>query len=133
MSTAEVMKNNFEILDRIDWTDKSADMMINIGKHCKYEYCKTVDFLPFKCKFCEDDFCLEHRTTDGHECKKIISKVVLDDKPIIMEYKSRYVRCHNNIKGCTRLVDNTMLQLMISKCKKCNVISCADCRINHKC
>lgn len=41
-----------------------------IGSHCHYTYCHQLDFLPFRCGSCKYNFCLDHRTEDGHECPK---------------------------------------------------------------
>ncbi|KAL2267280.1 hypothetical protein VTJ83DRAFT_4557 [Remersonia thermophila] len=39
-----------------------------VGSHCQYAYCNQLDFLPFRCQSCNQTFCLEHRTEDGHAC-----------------------------------------------------------------
>jgi AN1-type zinc finger protein 1 len=39
-----------------------------IGKHCQYEYCNQLDFLPFLCQSCRKTFCLDHRTETSHKC-----------------------------------------------------------------
>lgn len=39
-----------------------------VGKHCQYEYCNQLDFLPFHCQSCGKDFCLDHRTESTHKC-----------------------------------------------------------------
>eukprot|EP01100_Stratorugosa_tubuloviscum_P013586 TRINITY_DN689_c1_g1_i1.p1 TRINITY_DN689_c1_g1~~TRINITY_DN689_c1_g1_i1.p1 ORF type:complete len:183 (-),score=67.87 TRINITY_DN689_c1_g1_i1:146-694(-) len=41
----------------------------NLGKHCEFEECQQLDFLPFKCNCCKKNFCLEHRTFESHNCK----------------------------------------------------------------
>jgi predicted nucleic acid binding AN1-type Zn finger protein len=40
--------------------------MEDIGAIC-FE-CKRQDFLPFQCKFCKEQFCINHRYTDQHAC-----------------------------------------------------------------
>jgi predicted nucleic acid binding AN1-type Zn finger protein len=40
----------------------------DLGEHCKAEGCNMKDFLPFKCKFCKMNFCLDHRTFEAHHC-----------------------------------------------------------------
>ena len=42
----------------------------NLGKHCFESTCRQKDFLPFECKFCKKDFCLDHRETSAHACPK---------------------------------------------------------------
>jgi AN1-type zinc finger protein 1 len=39
-----------------------------IGKHCQYEYCNQLDFLPFFCQSCKHTFCLDHRSETAHHC-----------------------------------------------------------------
>ncbi|KAG7027623.1 Zinc finger AN1 and C2H2 domain-containing stress-associated protein 11 [Cucurbita argyrosperma subsp. argyrosperma] len=42
----------------------------NLGKHCSFEDCKQIDFLPFTCDCCHQVFCLEHRSYNRHSCPK---------------------------------------------------------------
>ncbi|KAI8905500.1 AN1-type zinc finger protein 2B-like protein [Gorgonomyces haynaldii] len=48
----------------------------HLGKHCSQTNCHQLDFLPFKCYFCQQEFCLEHSkanpgtATNGHFCPK---------------------------------------------------------------
>ena len=39
-----------------------------IGRHCQYEYCGQLDFLPFRCESCRSTFCLDHRSETAHKC-----------------------------------------------------------------
>ncbi|KAI9158237.1 AN1-type zinc finger protein [Paramyrothecium foliicola] len=39
-----------------------------VGKHCQYDYCNQLDFLPFHCQSCKKTFCLDHRTESSHKC-----------------------------------------------------------------
>ncbi|KAK4070784.1 hypothetical protein H0G86_009009 [Trichoderma simmonsii] len=39
-----------------------------VGKHCQYEYCNQLDFLPFFCQSCTKTFCLDHRSESSHKC-----------------------------------------------------------------
>ncbi|KAL1962624.1 hypothetical protein VTN77DRAFT_9338 [Rasamsonia byssochlamydoides] len=39
-----------------------------IGRNCQYEFCRQLDFLPFRCESCRGTFCLEHRTETAHNC-----------------------------------------------------------------
>jgi len=39
-----------------------------VGKHCQYEYCNQLDFLPFLCQSCNKAYCLDHRTESSHKC-----------------------------------------------------------------
>ncbi|KMU91384.1 Zfand1 protein [Coccidioides immitis H538.4] len=40
----------------------------SIGKHCQFEYCHQLDFLPFRCESCKKTYCLDHRTETAHKC-----------------------------------------------------------------
>ncbi|EEH19586.1 hypothetical protein PABG_07790 [Paracoccidioides brasiliensis Pb03] len=40
----------------------------SIGKHCQFDYCHQLDFLPFRCESCKGTFCLDHRTETAHKC-----------------------------------------------------------------
>lgn len=42
----------------------------SIGRHCEFEFCHQLDFLPFRCESCRGTFCLEHRTENAHNCPK---------------------------------------------------------------
>ncbi|ROT42900.1 AN1-like zinc finger protein [Sodiomyces alkalinus F11] len=39
-----------------------------LGKHCEFDYCNQLDFLPFFCQSCRKTFCLDHRTEGAHNC-----------------------------------------------------------------
>ncbi|KAI1333010.1 AN1-like zinc finger protein [Xylariaceae sp. FL0255] len=40
-----------------------------IGKHCQYEYCNQLDFLPFICPSCKHTFCQDHFNEEKHKCE----------------------------------------------------------------
>ena len=40
------------------------------GTLCSQEGCRACDFLPFTCKFCQEDYCLEHRSKFKHSCRE---------------------------------------------------------------
>lgn len=40
----------------------------SIGRHCQFEYCNQLDFLPFRCESCRGTYCLDHRTEIAHRC-----------------------------------------------------------------
>ena len=119
--------------DKIDWSDPSTNILINVGKFCTYTDCKTLDFLPFNCKYCSNTFCLEHRTTTSHKCAKVVDNVITKSikDQVDQLAKPKFVRCYNS--KCDKLIENTMLNLMIAQCKKCGLNRCGNCRIYHKC
>lgn len=42
----------------------------SIGRHCQFEYCGQIDFLPFHCESCRRTFCLDHRSETAHKCPR---------------------------------------------------------------
>ncbi|OQD64387.1 hypothetical protein PENPOL_c007G00878 [Penicillium polonicum] len=42
----------------------------SLGRHCQYEYCGQLDFLPFRCESCRSTYCLDHRTETAHQCPR---------------------------------------------------------------
>ncbi|CAI4744079.1 ubiquitin-proteasome pathway [Saccharomyces cerevisiae] len=44
--------------------------MLDVGKHCAY--CRQLDFLPFHCSFCNEDFCSNHRLKEDHHCRWLL-------------------------------------------------------------
>ena len=40
----------------------------DLGARCSFTECKQHDFLPFKCECCSGTFCLDHRTSESHNC-----------------------------------------------------------------
>lgn len=116
----------------IDWTDKSSDMIMNVGKICEYELCKTLDFLPFECKLCKKSFCIEHRLPISHECTKYIDiNFTFKDAPIKITNKPKYIQC--KINNCKNVVENNTISLILAKCNKCNKIRCGTCRTKKIC
>lgn len=60
-----------------------------IGKHCALPTCHQKDFLPFKCDYCHESYCLEHRAYSSHGCDGGLSKDVTSaDCPL----------CHKTIR-----------------------------------
>ncbi|KAJ5473312.1 hypothetical protein N7475_002878 [Penicillium sp. IBT 31633x] len=41
-----------------------------LGRHCQYEYCGQLDFLPFRCESCHSTYCLDHRSETAHQCPR---------------------------------------------------------------
>jgi hypothetical protein len=124
---AKVIKPN----DEIDWTHKSADMCMKVGKRCTFDHCGLVDMLPFECKYCKATFCLEHRTQKSHQCTQNVDLnwSPLEEKNIKQEPK--YIHCQ--ISKCNQLIENKLTSVMLAKCNKCNTIRCSTCRTEKKC
>ncbi|BGP03548.1 hypothetical protein RTG_03162 [Rhodotorula toruloides ATCC 204091] len=48
-----------------------SEEFLDIGRHCKEPSCNQLDFLPFSCPSCHEDFCADHwRPPAGHKCLK---------------------------------------------------------------
>lgn len=52
----------------VEMIDDTHDDATLIGKHCEYDYCNQLDFLPFFCQSCRKTFCLDHRSETSHKC-----------------------------------------------------------------
>jgi predicted nucleic acid binding AN1-type Zn finger protein len=37
----------------------------------KCDTCSKEVYLPFKCQFCEGNFCIDHRLPENHKCKSL--------------------------------------------------------------
>ncbi|KTW26185.1 hypothetical protein T552_03076 [Pneumocystis carinii B80] len=42
----------------------------NIGSYCSYPSCRRLDYLPFKCLYCNKEFCNDHKNEENHDCEK---------------------------------------------------------------
>lgn len=38
------------------------------GAFCESEHCHHLDFLPFRCQFCDHTYCLDHYRPEDHHC-----------------------------------------------------------------
>lgn len=50
------------------FTQMANEDLESIGRHCQFEYCGQLDFLPFRCESCRSTFCLDHRSETAHKC-----------------------------------------------------------------
>lgn len=117
------------LVDYADYYDKSSNMIMDVGKKCNLKFCGTIDYLPWLCKLCDKYYCLEHKTPKDHECSglKIMEPIAKPSQQNIKKMHPKYLKCYN--PKCSNLIENTVLNLMISKCKKCEKNRCSDCRI----
>lgn len=58
----------------------------NTGERCALDNCKQLDFLPFKCNYCNLTFCKTHFNAESHKCDKSISNVTTST-----EHTSNYI------------------------------------------
>uniref|UniRef100_A0A914XMT1 AN1-type domain-containing protein n=1 Tax=Plectus sambesii TaxID=2011161 RepID=A0A914XMT1_9BILA len=40
----------------------------DLGQHCTFGHCQQLDFLPFHCNLCGQDFCKDHKAPHSHDC-----------------------------------------------------------------
>ncbi|KAJ5225485.1 hypothetical protein N7468_006710 [Penicillium chermesinum] len=52
------------------FTAMANEDLESIGRHCQFEYCGQLDFLPFRCESCRSTFCLDHRSETAHKCPR---------------------------------------------------------------
>ncbi|KAJ5604977.1 hypothetical protein N7510_010131 [Penicillium lagena] len=52
------------------YTQMADTDLESIGRHCQFEYCGQLDFLPFRCESCHSTFCLDHRSEIAHKCPR---------------------------------------------------------------
>lgn len=50
--------------------------MLDVGTHC--HYCRQIDFLPFHCNDCNQDFCSTHRLKESHHCPILLSNSTVE-------------------------------------------------------
>lgn len=98
---------------------------MNIGKLCEYQRCYCNDFLPFFCRYCKKNYCLEHSSPIYHECKntKDLDLISIECptcnitiKLYHNEDKKDILEIHN--KNCTKISNKLY--------KKCGKISCTN-------
>ncbi|KAF3030866.1 hypothetical protein E8E15_011251 [Penicillium rubens] len=71
MPPITVSKGRSPSSDRNETFTQMADTDLeSLGRHCQYEYCGQLDFLPFRCESCHSTYCLDHRTETAHQCPR---------------------------------------------------------------
>jgi predicted nucleic acid binding AN1-type Zn finger protein len=123
---------------RQDHTDATL-----IGKHCQYEYCNQLDFLPFFCQSCKKTFCLDHRSETGHQCanagawaeRKRLAQLA---QPSIGAGKTLRDRVPDGKKPCARPECQTTVGTSLAPgvhCQTCNRDYCLKHRLqeDHDC
>eukprot|EP01066_Platyproteum_vivax_P012357 Platyproteum_vivax@DN5619_c0_g1_i1.p1 len=128
----------------------------DLGKHCSVADCHQQDFLPFKCDYCEDHFCLEHFTAEAHSCKEVenynLDKRVLvcpvcqksmpiephQDPNIVWERHNESSSCSQSAPKPRCPVERCRTQLTSInsyECKKCRTTVCMKHRdeLDHPC
>eukprot|EP01117_Protostelium_nocturnum_P018538 TRINITY_DN7773_c0_g1_i1.p1 TRINITY_DN7773_c0_g1~~TRINITY_DN7773_c0_g1_i1.p1 ORF type:complete len:158 (+),score=29.53 TRINITY_DN7773_c0_g1_i1:241-714(+) len=131
----------------------------NLGKHCEFNGCKQLDFLPFNCTKCKHTFCMEHRTFSEHKCEKydpqsespkviscpLCQKPLCSDKGTGEQINSiveKHISDGCNIEQPNRVLTNRCTkkgckksELIQIKCKDCSQQFCISHRnpLDHQC
>ena len=94
----------------------------DLGAHCEFTGCGIQDYLPFECKYCNKNFCLEHKNHENHNCIGYRDNVI----------KTNYIKKKIPKNVCHICKKNEMIDL---KCPKCNKNICFAHRheFNHEC
>ncbi|KAM4054556.1 AN1-like zinc finger domain-containing protein [Hirsutella rhossiliensis] len=66
MSSSSSWNPDAQETSYVEMRDKTDASLV--GKHCQYEYCNQLDFLPFLCQSCTRTYCLDHRSESAHKC-----------------------------------------------------------------
>ncbi|CAL4162091.1 unnamed protein product, partial [Meganyctiphanes norvegica] len=98
-------------------------MDLKIGQHCGVSLCHQLDFLPFKCKFCNMILCKDHRLPQYHGCTGDFDKF-LKEKPDSVTYS--YACQHGGCNG------GELTPVICSGCKK-NFCLAHRHQVDHKC
>jgi AN1-type zinc finger protein 1 len=94
-----------------------------IGRHCGWQACQQLDFLPLECKHCQLTFCKDHLPFSSHSCPKRPDRV-LDAS-----------ECHSvEGYGC-KWQDCPKRELVAILCSQCSLQVCLDHRLanQHNC
>lgn len=90
--------------------EEKSKGILNIGSHC--HQCHDVDFLPFKCPECGNDYCSSHREPESHGCTRsdrIVREEDLQQRRILQQQQgsktppkiNTTTPTNNNIKNST--------------------------------
>ena len=97
-----------------------------LGKHCQYPNCHTLDFLPFTCASCEQYYCKKHRTTSDHECKQQTERHSTPSSKNIISKQVKCPLCRTMLSLETNQDPNHIVNAHISRgCRKEASKSCA--------
>lgn len=78
-----------------------------LDKHCSYEHCMQLDFLPLSCE-CQKLFCSKHFVLHIEHCPRHLSVTYEDNKRIQEVYKCSEVGCEST----------SLVALFCDKCGK---------------
>ncbi|KAJ3095120.1 hypothetical protein HK100_005912, partial [Physocladia obscura] len=120
---------------------RGGDILTGGGKQCAVETCRRLDFLPFACRLCNQNYCFDHRLAIHHVgagCSGRDNTVVLcpicgqpvsgTSTLLTAELELNRIVAEHMDSGCS--ANNTNAQPNKNKCRvrKCNNKSLAVCR-----
>jgi len=102
---------------------------LSIGKHCKEESCKQLDFLPFKCEHCREQFCVDHYESSKHNCQHLVDKDSrLPQCPLCMQYITKGTRGVDDNAQVERHIQSNCTSHVVPKKKpkknRCSTSKC---------
>lgn len=90
----------------------------DLGKHCSLKECRRQDYLPFQCKYCQNFYCLDHRSITEHKCSKYRELT----RKVVPKSSTKYY--------CIVCQKNTKIEM---KCPMCKKNTCLGHRHYHLC
>ncbi|RNA33684.1 AN1-type zinc finger 1 [Brachionus plicatilis] len=108
-------------------SDSNSKDVSTIGKHCSFESCNRLDFLPVKCELCHFNYCKEHYSFESHQCAKYEEKNKQNLTKVAGSSRIKFYDC--TFEECKQ---KEMVQVI---CEFCDKRLCMKHRlqIDHKC
>ncbi|KAJ5143001.1 uncharacterized protein N7515_001788 [Penicillium bovifimosum] len=91
----------------------------SIGRHCQYEYCGQLDFLPFRCESCKSTYCLDHRTETAHHCPRAGEWARRRAGPVSTENKPPQKPSIYNTDQCAHTQCKTLINTLKDPAVRC--------------
>ncbi|KAJ5754719.1 hypothetical protein N7533_004262 [Penicillium manginii] len=110
----------------------------SIGRHCQFEYCGQLDFLPFRCESCRSTFCLDHRSETAHKCTHAGEWARRRNGNTTTQQENRTVSEKPNIYNsdqCAHVVCKTLINTLKDpavRCPNCNRQYCLKHRLREE-
>lgn len=97
--------------------------MLDVGTHCYY--CRQLDFLPFHCSQCNQDFCSSHRLRESHHCESLrVNKLDNSQKTVssMVNNHGKFFQSLLPAKASERIRESTKLSSSSSSIPNSNTI-----------
>ncbi|KAJ5632295.1 hypothetical protein N7490_008634 [Penicillium lividum] len=118
------------------FTQMANEDLESIGRHCQFEYCGQLDFLPFRCESCKSTYCLDHRSETAHKCPRAGEWARRRNGTTNQENRTAPVKpnIHNSAQcyhvSCKTLI-NTLKDPAV-RCPNCNYQYCLKHRLREE-